>query len=100
VKEMTGGSELTIKSELDDGQLLISVSDTGVGLPPEQADQIFNPFFTTKPLGTGMCLLSADVWPDSQHGAIAGSVSDPSGALVLVRQVVIDSAATREKRAV
>jgi sensor histidine kinase regulating citrate/malate metabolism len=38
MKEMGSGSELTIKSEIDDGQLLISVSDTGVGLPAEQAD--------------------------------------------------------------
>src|SRR5207247_10912273 len=37
MKEMSGGSELTIKARVDDGQLLISVSDTGVGLPPEQA---------------------------------------------------------------
>ncbi len=56
MKETTGGGELTIKSEADDGQLLISVSDTGVGLPPEQAEQIFRAFFTTKDKGTGMGL--------------------------------------------
>jgi len=56
MKETTGGGELTIKSESDDGQLLISVSDTGVGLPPDQADQIFRAFFTTKDNGTGMGL--------------------------------------------
>jgi PAS domain S-box-containing protein len=56
MKETTGGGELTIKSEVRDGQLLISVSDTGVGLPPEQADQIFSAFFTTKDNGTGMGL--------------------------------------------
>jgi PAS domain S-box-containing protein len=56
MKEMSGGSELTIKSEADDGHLLISVSDTGVGLAPEQADQIFRAFFTTKDNGTGMGL--------------------------------------------
>jgi PAS domain S-box-containing protein len=56
MKEMSGGSELTIKSRVDDGQLLISVSDTGVGLPPEEADQIFSAFFTTKDNGTGMGL--------------------------------------------
>jgi len=56
MKETTGGGELIIKSEQDDGQLLISASDTGVGLPPEQADQIFKAFFTTKDNGTGMGL--------------------------------------------
>jgi PAS domain S-box-containing protein len=52
----TGGGELTIRSEPGDAQLLISVSDTGVGLPPEQAEQIFSAFFTTKDKGTGMGL--------------------------------------------
>jgi signal transduction histidine kinase len=56
MKETRGGGELTIKSEPEDGQLLISVSDTGVGLPPEQAEQVFRAFFTTKDNGTGMGL--------------------------------------------
>src|SRR5712692_9853779 len=56
MKGTIGGGELTIKSKAGDGQLLISVSDTGVGLPPEQADQIFRAFFTTKDNGTGMGL--------------------------------------------
>src|SRR6202035_6154789 len=45
--------ELTVKSELQDGQLQFSVSDTGVGLPAEKMDQIFSAFFTTKPQGSG-----------------------------------------------
>jgi PAS domain S-box-containing protein len=56
MKETKGRGELTIKSEPDDGQLLISVSDTGVGLPPDQAEQVFRAFFTTKDNGTGMGL--------------------------------------------
>jgi PAS domain S-box-containing protein len=56
MKETTGLRELTIKSEVANGQLLISVSDTGVGLLPEQAEQIFKAFFTTKHNGTGMGL--------------------------------------------
>ena len=56
MKEASGGSELTIKSEADEGQVLVSVSDTGVGLPLEQAEQIFKAFFTTKDNGTGMGL--------------------------------------------
>ncbi len=57
MKDMGTVGELTIKSQRDDShQLLISVGDTGVGLQPEQAEQIFNAFFTTKPQGTGMGL--------------------------------------------
>jgi signal transduction histidine kinase len=57
MKGITGGGELTIKSQRGENeQLVLSVSDTGVGLPEEQADQIFNAFFTTKPHGTGMGL--------------------------------------------
>ena len=56
MKETTGRRELTIKSEVANGQLLISVSDTGVGLLSEQAEQIFKAFFTTKNNGTGMGL--------------------------------------------
>jgi PAS domain S-box-containing protein len=57
MRDMNGARELTVKSRPGgDGELMISVSDTGVGLPLEQADQIFNAFFTTKPHGTGMGL--------------------------------------------
>src|SRR6202049_2620555 len=56
MKETTGRGELKIKSEACDAQLLISVSDTGFGLPSEQADQIFRAFFTTKDQGIGMGL--------------------------------------------
>jgi len=45
------GGELTVKSELQDGQLQFSVSDTGVGLPTEKMDQIFSAFFYHQALG-------------------------------------------------
>jgi PAS domain S-box-containing protein len=51
------GGELTIKSERgENGELLMSISDCGVGLPTEKADEIFEAFFTTKPQGSGMGL--------------------------------------------
>ncbi len=51
------GGELTIKLGLNrEGQLLISMSDTGVGLPAENTERIFDAFHTTKPQGTGMGL--------------------------------------------
>jgi len=71
MKEMGGGSELTIKSEAENGELLISVSDTGTGLPPGQADQIFRAFFTTKDNGTGMGLPISRSIIESHGGRLA-----------------------------
>jgi len=56
MKETTRQGELTITSQVEHGQVQVSVSDNGVGLRPEQADKIFKAFFTTKDNGTGMGL--------------------------------------------
>src|SRR5713101_198752 len=80
MKETTGGGELIIKSERDDGQLRISVRDTGVGLPPEQADQIFKAFFTTKDNGTGMGLPISRSIIESHGGRLWATVVPGSGA--------------------
>jgi PAS domain S-box-containing protein len=80
MKETTGGVELTIKSEAGDGQLLISVSDTGMGLPPEQADQIFRPFFTTKDNGTGMGLPISRSIIESHGGRLWAAGTSGRGA--------------------
>src|SRR6266446_5128686 len=80
MKETSGGSELTIKSEIGDGQLLISVSDAGVGLPPEQADQIFTAFFTTKDNGTGMGLPISRSIIESHGGRLWANANSARGA--------------------
>ena len=57
MKEMNSPGRLTITTSQDENrQVLVSVTDTGVGLPPGQAEQVFNAFFTSKPQGTGMGL--------------------------------------------
>jgi PAS domain S-box-containing protein len=48
--------ELTITSKTADAQLLVSVSDSGTGLPAGAVDRLFDAFFTTKAQGTGMGL--------------------------------------------
>jgi len=80
MKDVDGTRDLTIQSQRGDGQVLISVSDTGVGLPPQQADKIFNSFFTTKPQGTGMGLRISRTIVESHGGRLWASDNSPRGA--------------------
>ena len=81
MKDVDGTRELTIQSQrFEDGQLLISVSDTGVGLPSQQADKIFNSFFTTKTQGTGMGLSISRSIVESHGGRLWAGANSPRGA--------------------
>jgi signal transduction histidine kinase len=80
MKGTTGELNLTIKSEAGDGELLISVSDTGVGLPLEQAEQIFKAFYTTKDNGTGMGLSISRSIIESHGGRLWAAGNSGRGA--------------------
>ena len=81
MKEVDGARELSVKSErTEKEEVLVSVSDTGVGLPPQQADQIFNAFFTTKPHGTGMGLRISRSIVESHGGRLWVADNSPRGA--------------------
>jgi signal transduction histidine kinase len=82
MKSMNTPGKLTIKSEQgDSGQLLISVMDTGVGVPAEKLDQIFNPFFTSKPEGTGMGLPISRSIIQSHGGHLWAEPNPESGSI-------------------
>jgi signal transduction histidine kinase len=74
------GGELRVKSQLQDGQLQFSVSDTGVGLPSEEMEQIFSAFFTTKPQGSGMGLAISRSIVESHGGRLWVTANDGRGA--------------------
>jgi PAS domain S-box-containing protein len=79
--DMDGPRELTIKSQpAQNNELLLSVSDTGVGLPRHQADEIFNAFFTTKTHGTGMGLHISRSIVESHGGRLWAADNSPRGA--------------------
>ncbi len=81
MKDVDGARELAVKSQRGENeQLQVSVSDTGVGLPVQQADQIFNAFFTTKPHGTGMGLRISRSIIESHGGRLWAVGNSPRGA--------------------
>jgi C4-dicarboxylate-specific signal transduction histidine kinase len=80
MKDADGTRELAIKSQrTEKEEVLVSVSDTGVGLPPQQADQIFKAFFTTKPHGTGMGLSISRSIVESHDGRLWAAENSPRG---------------------
>jgi signal transduction histidine kinase len=81
MKDVDGTRELVIKSQRrENEEVLLSVSDTGVGLPSQQVDQIFNAFFTTKPHGTGMGLRISRSIVESHGGRLWAAGNSPHGA--------------------
>jgi len=81
MRNVDGPRELIIKSGRSDSEhLLLSISDTGVGLPPDQSDQIFNAFFTTKSHGTGMGLSISRSIVESHGGRLWFADNPPRGA--------------------
>jgi PAS domain S-box-containing protein len=79
MKEESG--ELNVTSmRTQDGQLLVAVSDSGIGLPEAGAERIFDAFFTTKPDGTGMGLSISRRIIESHGGHLWASANAGRGA--------------------
>jgi PAS domain S-box-containing protein len=81
MKDVDGTRELAIKSQRAENELLqVSVSDTGVGLPAQQAGEIFNAFFTTKLQGTGLGLSISRSIVESHGGRLWAADNSSRGA--------------------
>jgi PAS domain S-box-containing protein len=75
------GGKLTISSRpTPEGQLVVSISDTGVGLPTENTEQIFAAFHTTKPQGTGMGLAITRSIVEAHGGRLWATANQEAGA--------------------
>ncbi len=79
MKDANGELSVTSK-KTDDGQLLVSVSDSGIGLPIGEGDRIFEAFFTTKAQGTGMGLSISRRIIESHGGHLWACANTGSGA--------------------
>jgi len=81
MKAVDGLRQLTLGTQNDgDERLLVSVEDTGIGLPPDRAAQIFDAFFTTKEHGTGMGLRISRSIIEAHGGRLWATDNPPRGA--------------------
>jgi PAS domain S-box-containing protein len=81
MKDGDGTRELAIKARRGEKEeVVVSVTDTGVGLPAQHAEQIFNAFFTTKSHGTGMGLRISHSIVESHGGRLWAADNSPRGA--------------------
>jgi len=75
------GGALTITARPSpEGQLVVSIRDTGIGLPAENTDRIFDAFHTTKPEGTGMGLAITRSIVESHGGRVWATANEGAGA--------------------
>jgi PAS domain S-box-containing protein len=99
MKAVDGPRQLTLGTQNDSNeQLLVSVQDTGIGLPPNQAGQIFNAFFTTKEHGTGMGLRISRTITEAHGGRLWATDNHPRGASFHFTLAVSSDAANLEAR--
>jgi len=75
---MPEGGRLTVGASVADGELRVTVQDSGPGIPPEIRPNLFQPYFSTKDRGSGMGLALSEKLI-SQHGGRIGYRTGPEG---------------------
>ena len=80
MEAMSEGGELKISTGHEPGEVMVSVSDTGAGIPVDKMKEIFNAFVTTKAKGTGMGLAISSTIIESHGGRLWATANPGSGA--------------------
>lgn len=81
---MPEGGTISIKSAAEAGKVLISISDTGMGISEDMLPRIFEPFYTTKEVGTGLGLAIVAKVVESLEGEVRVSSTMGAGTVVTV----------------
>ncbi|MEN6476093.1 MAG: ATP-binding protein [Syntrophaceae bacterium] len=89
VEAMPAGGVLAIDVRGDEQRIVITIKDTGKGIPPEHMDQLFIPYFTTKTAGAGLGIPLAYAAVKSHGGAFviesnADGDQGPTGTRVTI----------------
>lgn len=96
LQAMPEGGELTVEGRLAGGEVVVTVADSGPGIPPEERERIFEPFHTTRPRGTGLGLAVCRKIVEEQGGTITAGGQPGSGAVFTVTLPLRKNPGTRE----
>jgi len=91
MEAMDEGGDLTVSAEVRDDHLVLKISDTGHGIPPEQLQNLFTPFFTTKPGGTGLGLTICRGLITQHQGEISIESEVDRGTTCTVRLPIVSA---------
>jgi len=95
---MPEGGKVTVKSEQENGLVVLSVSDTGMGIPEEIKGKLFDPFFTTRaPAGSGLGLSVTYGIVTRHGGSIEVESTQGKGATFYIRLPLADGVAARSR---
>jgi two-component system, NtrC family, sensor histidine kinase HydH len=84
LQAMPEGGTLTMEAKTSNGNFLISVTDTGIGIAPENRTRIFEPYFTTKAKGSGLGLAIARRIIEAHGGKITVTNEAGGGCRFLI----------------
>jgi signal transduction histidine kinase len=82
--EGSGGGRLTVAVSSEDGHARVRISDTGGGIPPENVEKIFEPYFSTKDTGTGLGLAIVKKAVEDHGGEISVESRQGEGTIFTV----------------
>lgn len=86
--------EIEIRTGVEENEVLVSVKDTGPGIPLETQQRLFEPFFTTKPTGTGLGLFTCRRIVEEEHGGTLELDSrEGEGTTITIRLPALQAAA-------
>ena len=89
IQAMPGGGRLSLSTSRNGGFVKVKVADTGVGIPQENLDKVFEPLFTTKAKGTGLGLAIARALVERQGGTIEVESQVGKGTTFTVRLPIV-----------
>jgi signal transduction histidine kinase len=84
IQASTSPSDVTVRTHLESGQVIIDVLDQGSGISPSDRDQLFTPFFTTKTGGMGLGLPIAQQIVGNHGGRISVAENQPKGTIFTI----------------